>query len=124
VRYLAIQGTHLASWSITDASNDWSVLLNGEAVGRIHPVVGNPTAIDRWQWFVTLPLASPGHGTTPTMEEAKACWREAWDRLVERVGQVAIDRAMADAREAAERNRRWAEMRSPRMGRRSKQVIN
>jgi hypothetical protein len=23
------------------APDDWSVLLNGEAVGRIHPVVGN-----------------------------------------------------------------------------------
>ena len=89
--------------------DDWSVLLSGQAVGRIHPVIGNPTAVDQWQWFVTLPLASPGHGSAPTTDEAKTRWREAWDQLVERVGMVAIDHAMAAAREAAERNRRWAE---------------
>jgi hypothetical protein len=64
--------------------------------------------------FVTLPLVSPGHGTAPTMDEAKARWREAWDRLIERVGHVAIDRAMAEAREAEERTRRWPETRGSR----------
>jgi hypothetical protein len=36
------------------------------------------------------------------MDEAKARWSKAWDRLVERDGQVAIERAIADAREAAD----------------------
>jgi len=63
---------------------------------------------------VTPPVASPGHGTAPTFEGAKARWRVAWDRLVERVGRVAIDQAMAAAREAAERHRRWAETHKPR----------
>jgi hypothetical protein len=40
------------------------------------PVVGNPSAVDQWQWFVTLPIASPGHGTAPTMDQAKARWRD------------------------------------------------
>ena len=39
------------------------------------------------------------------------------NRLVERVGQVVIDRAIGDAHEASERNRRWAETRGgPRTG--------
>jgi hypothetical protein len=45
--------------------DEWSVMLNGETVGRILPRVGNPPGTDRWQWFVTLPLPSPGHGTAP-----------------------------------------------------------
>ena len=93
--------------------DEWSIQLNGENVGRILPRVGNPPGTDRWQWFVTLPVSSPGHGTAPTFDEAKERWRVAWDLVVERVGMVAIDQAMTAAREAAERNRRWAETRGP-----------
>jgi hypothetical protein len=31
------------------APDDWSVLLNGAVVGGIHPVVGNPSAVDQWR---------------------------------------------------------------------------
>ena len=55
------------------APDDWCVLLNGETVGRILPRVGNPQGTEQWQSFVTLPLASPDHGSV-AMDKAKARW--------------------------------------------------
>jgi hypothetical protein len=63
---------------------DYDVLADGKAVGRIYEPAGSrfdPPEL-RWFWSLMVTPATPGltNGTAATREEAMARFRAAWDK--------------------------------------------
>ena len=61
----------------------WHVYYGGDVhVGSVSRCVGNPNAVERWQWSCGFyPGSHPGesvHGTAPTFEDARAAFEAAW----------------------------------------------
>jgi hypothetical protein len=65
-----------------DRQNDYDVLFNGQVVGRVwmheykrHPFEGQP-----WHWrFQRTKMGTHTHGHAPTLNDALAGFRQAWD---------------------------------------------
>jgi hypothetical protein len=61
--------------------DDWSVMYMGEAVDRIMRRDGIPPDSPQWFCSVTLPSVVGQHGAASSIDECKAKWRAAWERL-------------------------------------------
>jgi homospermidine synthase len=106
--------TALMSWGINHPGADWTVLRNDEGVGRIYIRTSNPPGSEPWAWFVTRALPEVASGIAWTLDEAKRDWREAWDRIVAKHGEAAVDKALETARAARQRQDAWSEKHGPR----------
>jgi hypothetical protein len=70
---------------------DYNVIEDGKVVGRIYEDRHTPAAY-RWFWSVTAFHGDPCFGITtnarvPTLDEAKAQFREAWGKVCEATKQ-------------------------------------
>ena len=59
---------------IEPRSNDYEVLVDGKAVGRIHKLISQK---ERWDWAIY----DWGSDLEPTLEEAKEKWGAQWEQL-------------------------------------------
>jgi hypothetical protein len=69
-------------WSLDDL-DDYDVLADGKAVGRIFKVHGAPVGTP-WMWTLLLGYhegRTPTHGYEPTREAAMAAFAKSWRRL-------------------------------------------
>ena len=71
------------------APNDYTVLEDGQLIGRIrlarertHPI---------WLWNVTVTIPGPPFGDAKTLDEAKARFKAAWIAFKAKVGPDDID---------------------------------
>lgn len=71
--------------------NDYSVMREGRAMGRIRLADERPGQ-EIWEWAINppVPVRSWGVGRAPSLEDAKAAFRAAWVRFYERLTQAAI----------------------------------
>ena len=106
--------TALMGWGINHPGADWTVLRDGENVGRISTRIASPPGSEPWGWFVTLAVPQVASGIAWTFDEAKRSWREAWDCIVAKHGEVAVQKALKAARVARERQHSWSEKHGPR----------
>jgi hypothetical protein len=65
------------------AVNDFCVFHDGRSVGRIRKNTEGRGHDAAWDWAINPPLAIPawGHGSAPSLPEAKADFAGAWERL-------------------------------------------
>lgn len=66
-------------WPRTDT--DWAVLAEGRVVGIIRQIVGGPSD-GAWFWSLNglgRPQKASEHGQAPTLDAAKAAFRQAWE---------------------------------------------
>jgi hypothetical protein len=80
---LALKRANLSRPSGQWQDEDYDVLADGKAVGRIYeePSASIPPDM-RWFWSVFIVPATPGvtNGTAATREEAMAKFRTAWEK--------------------------------------------
>jgi hypothetical protein len=89
----------------TKLQDDYIIRRDLRPVGRIHLLNEGVAADQVWEWGTNLPLATPWWciGRTPSLDEAKIAFLEAWTRLYDGLEpeQIAHWHAQQDA--AAER---------------------
>jgi hypothetical protein len=89
-----------------------SATAKGSAGFISGPVIRQGT--EPWAWFITLALPEVANGIAWTLDEAKHDWREAWDRIVAKHGEAAVEKALEAARASRERQDAWSEKHGPR----------
>jgi hypothetical protein len=64
-------------------ANDFVVLFEGRSVGRIRQADERYGHNPGWDWAINPPLPIPpwGNGSTDSFEQAKAEFRDAWERF-------------------------------------------
>jgi hypothetical protein len=78
---------------------DWLVLNDGVVVGRIYVNESAPRPGTSWYWALNgaageaLQHGIRGSGLAPSLEDAKASWREAYDRWLSRKADIEAKRA-------------------------------
>ena len=75
------------------APNDYTVLDDGQPIGRIRYARERSPSI--WLWHVTVTLPGPPFGDAKTIVEAKTRFRAAWIAFKEKHGEEKL--AQADA---------------------------
>jgi hypothetical protein len=65
------------------AVNDFCVFHDGHLIGRIRKNTEGRGHDAGWDWAINSPLAIPawGHGSAPSLPEAKAAFAGAWERF-------------------------------------------
>jgi hypothetical protein len=65
------------------AINDFCVLHDGHSIGRIRKNTEGRGHDAAWDWDINPPSAMPtwGHGSAPSLPEAKAAFAGAWERF-------------------------------------------
>jgi hypothetical protein len=65
------------------AVNDFCVFHDGRSIGRIRKNTEGRGHDAAWDWAINPPLAIPawGHGSAPSLPEAKAAFAGAWERF-------------------------------------------
>jgi hypothetical protein len=65
------------------AVNDFCVFHDGRSIGRIRKNTEGRGHDAAWDWDINPPLAIPawGHGSAPSLPEAKAAFAAAWERF-------------------------------------------
>jgi hypothetical protein len=65
------------------AVNDFCVFHDGRSIGRIRKNTEGHGHDAGWDWAINTPLAMPawGHGSAPSLPEAKAAFAGAWERF-------------------------------------------
>jgi hypothetical protein len=69
---------------------DWLLLDDGVIVGRIYENDTTPNPESRWYWALNgaagkaLQHGIRGSGLAPSLEDAKAAWRQSYERWLER----------------------------------------
>jgi hypothetical protein len=65
------------------AVNDFCVFHDGRSIGRIRKNTEGRGHDANWDWDINPPLAIPawGHGSAPSLPEAKAAFAAAWERF-------------------------------------------
>jgi hypothetical protein len=65
------------------AINDFCVFHDGRLIGRIRKNTEGHGHDAGWDWAINPPLAIPawGHGSAPSLPEAKAAFAGAWERF-------------------------------------------
>jgi hypothetical protein len=83
--------------------DDFSVLDDGHAVGRIRLAAERTPAA--WIWNVNIPVPIPAwcNGSAPDRKTAMARFREAWTRFKLSIGPEAYAAAIAEAAAASAR---------------------
>jgi hypothetical protein len=63
--------------------NDFCVYLEGRSIGRIKLAENHVQHVETWRWNINPPLPVPDwcNGSAPTLEQAKADFRTAWERF-------------------------------------------
>jgi|SRR5215208_3452602 len=63
--------------------NDYRVMFEGRRVGRIREATERFGFNPCWTWAINPPLPIPawGSGQAPSFEDAKAAFRDAWERF-------------------------------------------
>jgi hypothetical protein len=77
---------------------------DGHPVGRIRYAAERTNEI--WMWNVTIPEPGCGHGTCPSLEEAKAAFKESWFKFKTEIGPERLASALDLAEAARERLKR------------------
>ena len=64
-------------------NNDYCVFRDGRSIGRIREVTERAGFNPGWTWAVGVPLPIPtwANGFAPSLDEAKAAFKEAWARF-------------------------------------------
>jgi hypothetical protein len=72
--------------------NDFEVFFEERRVGRIMLTVGSVGQNPSWDWHVNPPLPVPSwcKGSEPDLDQAKAAFREAWERFYSSLSPEAI----------------------------------
>ena len=88
---LSLRSTGLRSPALADWA-DYNVMEDGKVVGRIYEDRQTPAEF-RWLWSITAFHVDPRFGINtndrvPTLEEAKAQFREAWTKVRQATGCV------------------------------------
>lgn len=85
--------------------DDFSVLDDGNPVGRIR--LARERGGGAWLWNVTIPLPMPPScsGTAADREAAKRAFRDAWTGFKAEIGPVRYAEALASAADARARLR-------------------
>jgi hypothetical protein len=71
-------------------SEDWLSLMTAMIVGRIYENDSTPNPESQWFWALNgaageaLQHSIRGSGLAPSLDAAKAAWRESYDRWLER----------------------------------------
>lgn len=85
----------------TKLEDDYIVRRDLRPVGRIHLVNNGLNSDQAWEWGTSLPLATPWWciGRTPSLQEAKIAFLDAWTRFFESlsVEQIAHWHTQQDA---------------------------
>jgi hypothetical protein len=70
------------------APNDYTVLDDGQPIGRIRHARERSPSI--WLWHVTMTLPGPPFGDAKTIDEAKARFKAAWMMFKDKHGAEEI----------------------------------
>jgi hypothetical protein len=81
------------------APNDYSVLEDGQHIGRIRLARERSPAI--WLWTVTVTLPGPPFGDAKTIDEAKTSLKAAWIAFKGKHGQEKLAKAYEAANHAS-----------------------
>jgi hypothetical protein len=73
------------------APNDYSVLEDGQLIGRIRLARERSPSI--WLWQVTVTIPGPPFGDAKTIDEAKAKFKAAWIAFKAKAGPEQLARA-------------------------------
>jgi hypothetical protein len=82
-------------------SNDYAEIDDGNTVGRIRYAAERTN--ETWMWNVTVLVPGGGNGTAPSLEAAKAAFRERWTKFKAEIGSEVLADALEAARHARER---------------------
>jgi hypothetical protein len=93
--------TALALRSI--GSNDYAVLDDGHPVGRIRHAAER-TNEEVWLWNITIPVPGGGNGTSPSLDHAKAAFRDSWFKFKKELGPERLASALETAEAAREQS--------------------
>ncbi|WP_453942764.1 hypothetical protein [Bradyrhizobium ottawaense] len=75
------------------AVNDYSVLEDGQPIGRIRFAKERSPGI--WLWNVTVPIPGPPFGDANSISEAKERFKTAWLAFKEKQAPEALAKALA-----------------------------
>jgi hypothetical protein len=77
---LTLRPTVIAGEAI---KNDYIVKFESRSIGRIREATERSGFHPCWTWAINPPLPIPTWGTdqAPTLEDAKAAFRDAWERF-------------------------------------------
>jgi hypothetical protein len=73
------------------APNDYSVLEDGQVIGRIRLARDRSPAI--WLWNVTVTIPGPPFGDAKSIDEAKARFKSAWITFKDKAGPEKLAQA-------------------------------
>jgi hypothetical protein len=73
--------------------NDYSVLDDGQLIGRIR--LARELSPSIWLWTVTVTLPGPPFGSAATIDQAKAAFKAAWLAFTEKAGPERLAKAYA-----------------------------
>jgi hypothetical protein len=80
------------------APNDYSVIEDDHVVGRIY--LAQSGASHAWVWSVTVGIPSTAYGRAPSLDQAKAEFRAAFEALKASVGPERLAAAIAECEAA------------------------
>jgi hypothetical protein len=65
------------------APNDFCVMHDGGSIGRVRKNTEGSGHDAPWDWAINAPVAIPawGHGSAPSLPEARAAFARAWERF-------------------------------------------
>jgi hypothetical protein len=63
--------------------DDFQVIRDGRRIGRIRRAPERVGHNPGWDWTIGVPLPVPawGHGSAGSLEDAKAAFRQAWEKF-------------------------------------------
>jgi hypothetical protein len=73
--------------------NDYTVLDDGQPIGRIR--LARERSLPIWLWTVTVTIPGPPFGDAKNIGEAKARFKVAWLAFKDKVGSEALAKAYA-----------------------------
>jgi hypothetical protein len=90
--------------------NDFIVMCEGRTIGRIREATERFGFNPGWTWAINPPLPIPpwGNGQAPSLEQAKAEFKEGWERFYATLTPYDIEHWHHHQDGAAERAARWS----------------
>jgi len=89
--------------------DDYGVWWRGRDIGRIH--LTTQSVPPQWVWAINIAMAIPPscRGNSPTLDEAKADFRKAWDKFLPTITEADLQEAWKTEDEAEARAQRQRE---------------
>lgn len=102
---LALRPTIIGGDKIED---DFIVMREGRQIGRIRLATERSGHNPGWDWGITVPLPIQpyGHGSSNSLDQAKAAFRRAWERFYATLGKDDIEHWHHHQDAATNRSRR------------------